>query len=75
MTAETIEILVWAVNAFWLWLVLAVILRRLGLPLPQVSAAVLGWVGAGALLPWALPLAEHWLDRCPDVFHRLLAIL
>ncbi len=75
MTAETTEILVWAFNAFWLWLVLAMLLRRLGVPLPQVGAAVLGWIGAGALLPWALPLAEHWLDRWPDVFHWLLAIL
>jgi len=75
MTGETTEILVWAFYAFWLWLVLAVLLRRLGLPLPQVSAAVLGWVGAGALLPWTLPLAEQWLDHWPHVVHWLRAVL
>jgi hypothetical protein len=75
MAAETIELLVWAFNAFWLWLGLALLLKRAGLPLPQVGAAVLGWIGAGALLPWALPLAEHWLKLWPDAFHRILAIL
>jgi len=75
MTADTIEILVWAFNAFWLWLMLAGLLRRLGLPLSQVSAAVLGWVCAGALLPWTLPVAEHWLGRFPGMFHWLLAVL
>ena len=75
MTADTVEILVWAFNAFWLWLLLAGLLRRLGLPLPQASAAVLGWVCAGALLPWTLPVAEHWLDHFPNMFHWLLAIL
>ena len=62
MDPEATEFLVWAFNAFWLWLALAALLQRLRVPLPQVSAAVLGWVAAGALLPWAVPFAQHWLD-------------
>ncbi len=62
MDPDTTEFLVWAFNAFWLWLGLAVLLKRLRVPLPQVSAAILGWVAAGALLPWAVPLAQHWLN-------------
>ena len=62
MDSEATEFLVWAFNAFWLWLALAALLQRLRVPLPQVSAAVLGWVAAGALLPWAVPLAQHWLN-------------
>ncbi len=75
MAPETTQLLVWAFNAFWLWLGLALLLKRAGLPLPQIGAAVLGWVGAGALLPWTLPLAEHWLKLWPDAFHRVLAFL
>jgi hypothetical protein len=75
VTAEATELLIWAFNAFWLWLALAMLLRRLGFPLPHVSAAVLGWVAAGALLPWAVPLAERWLDRWPGAFHWFLTIL
>jgi hypothetical protein len=75
MGSETFGLFVWAFNAFWLWLGLALLLKRFGLPLPEVGAAVLGWIGAGALLPWTLPLAQHWLKVCPDAFHRLLSIL
>ena len=75
MTAEATQLLVWALNAFWLWLLLTVLLRRLGVPLPHVGAAVLGWVAAGALLPWVVPLAERWLDGWPGAFHWLLNIL
>ena len=73
--AEATQLLIWALIAFWLWLALTALLRRLGFPLPHVSAAVLGWVAAGALLPWAVPFAERWVDRWPGALHWLLTIL
>lgn len=72
---DVTELLVWALIAFWLWLALTAPLRRLKFPLPDVSAAVLGWVAAAALLPWAVPLAERWLDHWPGALHWLLSIL
>jgi hypothetical protein len=75
MASDVIQLIVWTFNAFWLWLGLAVVLRRLGLPQAQLGAAVLGWLMAGASLPWALPLAEHWLRACPEIFHELLTVL
>jgi hypothetical protein len=75
VTAEATQLLIWALVSFWLWVVLTVVLKRLGMPLPHVGAAVLGWIGAGAVLPWAVPLAEHWLDRWPVAVHWILTIL
>jgi hypothetical protein len=73
--AEATQLLLWTLIAFWLWLALTVVLRRLHIPLPHVSAAILGWVAAAALLPWAVPFAERWLDRWPDALHWLRTIL
>jgi hypothetical protein len=75
VTAEATQLLVWALVSFWLWVVLTGILKRLGMPLPHVGAAVLGWIGAGVALPWAVPFAEHWLDRWPVAFHWILTML
>jgi hypothetical protein len=75
MAPLVVELVVWAFGAFWLWLGLTLFLRRLGLPLPHLGAAVLGWVGAGLSLPWTLPLVEHWLKLFPEVFHQVLTIL
>ncbi|HYB42939.1 MAG TPA: hypothetical protein VEL75_14275 [Candidatus Methylomirabilis sp.] len=75
MPPEIVELVVWGFSAFWLWLCLAALLKRLGLPRPQVGAAVLGWAGTGFALPWALPLVQHWLALCPELVHRLLSML
>src|SRR5213593_992031 len=42
-----VRVVWWSVIAFWLWLVFAVILRRLPLPVPSLVAAILAWVVAG----------------------------
>jgi hypothetical protein len=51
-----VKIAAWSSVSFPLWLLLSVVLRDLGLPLRNVFAAALAWVGAGLLLGWALPL-------------------
>jgi hypothetical protein len=57
------RIVLWATLAFWLWLVFAVILRRLRVPRASVVAALLAWVVAGFVAPWALASVAHWLLR------------
>ena len=56
------RVILWSVIAFWLWLVFAVILRRLLLPVPSLVAAVLAWVVAGLTLRWTMPWATHWVS-------------
>ena len=75
MDPEVVELAVWAVGAFWLWIGLATLLRRLGLPLPHISAAILGWVAAGLSLPWVLPRVEHWFQLSSVASHWLLTTL
>jgi hypothetical protein len=72
---ELVELAVWAFGAFWLWLGLTALLRQLGVPLPQLSAAILGWVAAGLSLPWVLPRVEHWLQLSSVASHWLLTML
>ena len=56
-----VRVLLWSLTAFWLWLVLAVILRRLPLPAPSLVAAVLAWVLSGLTLRWTMPWATRWV--------------
>ena len=56
-----VRVLLWSVTAFWLWLVLAVILRRLPLPAASLVAAVLAWVLSGLTLRWTMPWATRWV--------------
>ena len=62
MEAFTVRLVWWSVIAFWLWLLFAVILRRLPLPTPSLVAAVLAWVVAGLTLRWTLPWAAQWVS-------------
>ena len=61
MTAIAVKILLWAALAFPLWVILSDALLELGLPVPRLFGAVLGWVAAGLILAWALPLFGHHL--------------
>ncbi len=72
METSFADLLVWAFSAFWLWLGLAALLRKLGVPLPQLGAALLGWIGAGLVLPWTLPLLQHLLTLWIDASRWLL---
>ncbi len=65
------RIVLWAMMAFWLWLVFAIILARLPVPQPPLVAAILAWVVAGFVLPWALALAAHWLPKAAALAHGL----
>jgi len=56
-----IKIALWAALAFPLWLLLSVALLEAAVPMPRFVGAVLGWVAAGLLLAWALPLFGHSL--------------
>jgi len=75
MNAGIVGVAVWVFGAFWLWLALAAVLERLGIPLPNVSAAVLGWVATGLSLPWVVPSVEHWLRLSSAASHWLLTML
>jgi hypothetical protein len=75
MDTELVQFSVWAFGAFWLWLGLAAILRRLGSPLADVSAAIVGWIAAGVSLPWVLPRVEHWLQLSTVASHWLLTTI
>jgi hypothetical protein len=61
MATIAIKILLWAALAFPLWVILSDALLELGIPLPRLFGAVLGWVAAGFILGWALPLFGHHL--------------
>lgn len=74
MDLVIVELSVWAFGAFWLWLALAALLRRLRLPLPDLGAAIVGWVAAGLSLPWVLPRVEHWLQLSSVASHWLLTL-
>ena len=52
MAVGVVKMTLWAFNALWLWICLVLVLKKLGLPSPVASAALLGWVGSGLSLPW-----------------------
>lgn len=66
-----IRMVVWVFLAFWLWLGLAVPLRRL--PFVAIVAAVLGWVAAGLALPWIVPPLTHWVRSWVSVARHFLS--
>jgi hypothetical protein len=72
MLVPAAKMIVWVFNAFWLWLLLLVLLKRLGLPFAAVGAAALSWVGAGLSLPWVLPAVLRW-SSLPLAVARWLA--
>jgi hypothetical protein len=72
---EIVQLSVWVFGAFWLWLGLAAVLRRLGSPFPDVSAAIVGWIAAGVSLPWVLPLVQHWLRLSTVASHWFLTTI
>jgi len=59
--AIAVKIGLWAALAFPLWVVLSDALLELRIPFPRFFGAVLGWVAAGFILAWALPLFGHHL--------------
>jgi len=71
MDPDILDPSVWVFGAFRRWLALTAVPRRLGLPLPGVSAAILGWVATGVSLPWMVPLVEHWLRLSSVASHWL----
>jgi len=75
MDPEIVQFAVWVFGAFWLWLGLSAILRRLGSPLPDASAAIVGWIAAGVSLPWVLPRVEHWLQLSTAASHWFLTTI
>ena len=54
--AVAVKIALWAAVAFPLSLLVSAALLEAGVPMPRLVGAVLGWVAAGLLLAWALPL-------------------
>jgi hypothetical protein len=69
MEVSVERVLLWGVIAFWLWLVFAVILRRLPLPAPALLAAVLAWVVAGLTLRWTTSWATHLFSWVLHTMH------
>lgn len=74
MAIAVVKMTLWAFNALWLWVGLVLVLKRLGLPFPVASAALLGWIGSGLSLPWILPGVVHWLSLSSGVTRWLLTI-
>lgn len=68
----------WTVLAFGLWVAFGRLFAWLDVPLPQLGAAVLAWVGAGLMLPvmvaWLLRPALHWGQHWLEGTELLLGI-
>ena len=76
MTTDfAVRIAIWAVTAFWLWLALEVVFRRLRLPLPLATAAALSWIGAGLSLGWLVPIVEEGMARWLHVPRGFLTMM
>jgi hypothetical protein len=69
-----LKMTLWAFNAFWLWIGLALVLRKAGLPFAVACAALLGWIGSGLSLPWILPGVVHWLSSASGVTRHFLTM-
>jgi len=61
LVATGLHLTAWSFVAFWLWLGLGLLFRRLRLPQGLAVAAVLSCVAAGLWLRWLLPLVLAWL--------------
>jgi len=65
---------VWIGSAFAGWLGLSPVLKRLRVPSPELSAAILSWVGTGLTLPWLMAVLTRSLHQWSRLT-RWLAIL
>ena len=54
---------VWIGSAFAGWLGLSLALKRLRVPSPELSAAILSWVGTGLTLPWLMAVLARSLHQ------------
>jgi hypothetical protein len=61
---DHVEILIWVVLAFGLWLALSWLIRRLRLPTPVLVAAPLSWIVAWLFIR-AVPLVLHEIGSWP----------
>jgi hypothetical protein len=75
LASDGLRMAIWIFIAFWLWLGLEVLLRKLRLPLAFAIAAALSWIGAELSLRWVLPVVGELMAlhlRVPRGFLSML---
>ena len=55
-----VDVFIWALLAFWMWVWLRVLLQTLRVPLASAIAAALSWIGVGLSMPSLLRLLASW---------------
>jgi len=69
-----IDLLIWALLAFWMWIWLCVLLQMFRVPLATAIAAAVSWIGVGLSMPLLLRHLASWAPAWLHLSQRFLTM-